>query len=115
MKAKADPAPLSGDFRTIHPQPKNSRHRMRYEGAAVSCGGNGRRTIMRFPGSVFIGSLLTLGVLCQGIVLVQLSHHPERGHRGPAELFRGGQLADVESDAVRLSAGGLELADSRAW
>jgi hypothetical protein len=116
MKGKADPALLSGDFRTIHPGPKNSRRDLRYVAASpVSCGGNGRRMIMRFPGSVFIASLFTLGILCHGIVLVQLSHHPERGHRAPAEASRTGQAADSESDAFRWTAAGLELGDPRAW
>ena len=71
---------------------------------------------MRLHGSVFIGTLLALGLLSHGIVLVQLSHHPERGHRGPAESFRAGQLVDPESDAFRLTAaGGFEPVDSRVW
>ena len=71
---------------------------------------------MRFPGSIFIGSLLILGLLSHGIVLMQLSHNPDRGHRGPAETFRAVQFSGVDPDILTLTAAaGFELLDPRPW
>ena len=71
---------------------------------------------MRFPGSVFIGSLLILGLLSHGIVLMQLSHNPERGHRGPAEMFRSVQSSAADLDVLTMTAAaGFDLLDPRPW
>jgi hypothetical protein len=70
---------------------------------------------MRFPGSVVIAGLFALGLLCHGIVLLQLSQHPERGHRAPAEIARASQPGDAEADSLRWTAAGLEPGDPRAW
>jgi hypothetical protein len=69
---------------------------------------------MRSFGPVFIVGLLILGLLSHGIVLVQLSYHPERGHRAPPEAFRADQV-EIETDLLGLVAAGSELADPRAW
>jgi hypothetical protein len=71
---------------------------------------------MRFSSYALIGAVLALAVLSHGIVLVQLSHNPERGHRGPAETFRSGQVSELELDFLRPAAvAGLELLDPRSW
>jgi hypothetical protein len=77
--------------------------------------GQRAENIMRFPGSAFIGGLLILGAVCQDIVLAQLSQHPERDHRGPAEIYRAVEVVEVVTDAHLTTAAGFELPDSRAW